>query len=287
MKKTIVTFTLVFFGILTIKSQSNDNSLLWKISGNGLEAASYVFGTFHLLCPDDLNITEQMKEAVSQSEVLALELDFDDPSLMLGLQSGMIFRDGTTAKDYLDEEEYSLVAEFFSEKMQLPFQQLSVIKPFFLSSMTMLYFLDCQPVSIEMELAGLAKEAEIEVIGLETVEEQLGFIDEISLEDQAKMLVEGIEDLDEMEGMTEQILQTYLAGDLQGINEIMDEYMTEDYSEMNENLILTRNADWIPKIEKLIAEQAAFIAVGAGHLPGDKGILTMLAKAGYKVEAVR
>jgi len=287
MKKTIVTFTLVFFGILTIKSQSNDNSLFWKISGNGLEAASYVFGTFHLLCPDDLNITEQMKEAVSQSEVLALELDFDDPSLMLGLQSGMIFRDGTTAKDYLDEEEYSLVAEFFSEKMQLPFQQLSVIKPFFLSSMTMLYFLDCQPVSIEMELAGLAKEAEIEVIGLETVEEQLGFIDEISLEDQAKMLVEGIEDLDEMEGMTEQILQTYLAGDLQGINEIMDEYMTEDYSEMNENLILTRNADWIPKIEKLIAEQAAFIAVGAGHLPGDKGILTMLAKAGYKVEAVR
>lgn len=287
MKKTLLTIAIVFLGIITIKSQTGEQSLLWKVSGNGLDAPSYLFGTFHLLCPDDLNITDQIKKAMSESEVLALELDFDDPSLMMTLQQGMVYMDGTTAKDYLDSAEYAMVADFFTTKMQMPFQQLQVIKPFFLSSMTLLYFLDCQPVSLEMELSNLAKENEIEVIGLETVQEQLGFIDDISLEDQATMLVESIEDVDEMDGMTADMVETYLAGDLAGIQEIVDEYMTDDYADLNENLLTSRNEDWVPKIEKLMGEQSAFIAVGAGHLPGDKGLLKLLAKEGYTVEAVK
>lgn len=153
--------------------------------------------------------------------------------------------------------------------------------------MTMIYFLDCQPVSVEMKLAELAAVHEMQVIGLETAEEQLQFINDISLEDQKAMLIEGIEDLDEMDGMTAKMVETYMKEDLDGIQAIMDEYMDEEYTELNENLIISRNTDWIPKIEKLAAENPTFIAVGAGHLSGKHGILKKLWEEGYVVEAVK
>ncbi len=64
--------------------QNNDNSLLWKVSGNGLEKPSFLFGTFHLLCRQDIHFSEQLKKAVNYSNEIYMELDMDDPSTMLG-----------------------------------------------------------------------------------------------------------------------------------------------------------------------------------------------------------
>lgn len=131
MKKALVLFTILLTSALTALAQPADNSLLWKISGNGLSESSYIFGTFHLLCPEQNIIDERIENALAASKVLALELDFDDPNLMGTITMGMIFNDGTKASDYLNEEEYKVVADFFNDKMKMPFEQISVIKPFF------------------------------------------------------------------------------------------------------------------------------------------------------------
>jgi hypothetical protein len=287
MKKVLVLFQVLLVSFVTTYAQPSGKSLLWKISGNGLIESSYIFGTFHLLCPDQDIIDTRIENALMESKILALELDFDDPEMMGTITMGMFFQDGTKASDYLNEEEYKLVADFFIEKMKMPFEQLASIKPFFLSAMTMIYFLDCQPVSVEMKLAEIAADHDIEVTGLETVEEQLQFINDISLEDQKAMLIEGVEDLEEMNGMTSKMVEIYMKEDLDGIQTIMDEYMEDEYVELNDNLILSRNENWIPKIEKLMAEQASFIAIGAGHLSGEHGLLKKLWEAGYTVEAVK
>lgn len=284
MKRTFLLVSVLLLSILHAYAQPFENSMLWKISGNEIENPSYIFGTFHMLCPDQLIIADKVKDAIDDCDRLVLELDFDDPGLMASMQAGMMFTDGTSAKDYLNDDEYKLVAGFFTEKMQMPFQMISSIKPFFLSALTMIYFMDCQPASMEQKLTETGGK---EVVGLESVEDQMNFIENISLEDQKSMLISGIEDLEEMDEMTTKMVETYLKEDLAGIQSITEEYMMEDYVELNDELIVSRNHDWVPKIDSLIQEYSCFIAVGAGHLGGEKGLLHLLQKEGYTVEAVK
>ena len=68
--------------------QKNNNTLLWEISGNGLTHPSFLFGTFHLMCADDIHFSDQLKEAMKQSNEIYMELDMDDPSVLF---SGMLY----------------------------------------------------------------------------------------------------------------------------------------------------------------------------------------------------
>jgi len=153
--------------------------------------------------------------------------------------------------------------------------------------MTLIFFLDCQPSSPEQRLTELAGEQGKEVLGLETVEEQIGFIDKVPLEDAAEMLVSGIEELEDGDVMIDKMVSTYLEGDLDGIQEIIDSYMGDEYAEMNEELLIARNRKWIPVIEEFVSGKPSFIAVGAGHLPGEKGLIELLRREGYSVKAMR
>jgi len=267
--------------------QSNEKGLLWKVSGENPEKSSYLFGTFHLLCPEQMVMGENVSEALNSCDRLVLELDFDDPLVLVTAQQGMVFPDGTTARDYLSEGEYELVSGFFSGVLGYPFEPVSVIKPFFLATLATLHFLGCQPESLEMKLTGMAKRADMEVYGLETVAEQLKMIDDIPLEDQKEMLLECLEDSDMMEEMTARLVNTYMEGDLPGLQDIIDEFMSDRYASLNEDLLLSRNRAWLPVVETMVTETSTFIAVGAGHLPGEEGLISLLRKSGLRVEPAK
>jgi hypothetical protein len=286
MKKSALLFMTLLVPVFMLRAQNDGNSLLWKISGNGLEKSSYVYGTFHLLCPNDLDLSKKVTDALDRSEQLVLELDFDDPTLMQTLQQNMMMPDGRTAEDYLNEEEYKLLAGFFNDSLNLPFERIKGIKPFFLSSMTISHFLGCQPASFEQTLTKAAQNKEMEVKGLETVEEQLSFIDNLSMEMKKKMLMENLKQYDKSKKMFREQVDYYLSENLEGLNSIIDDYMSSDYAQLREDLLVKRNKNWVPEIRKMIHEQPSMIAVGAGHLPGSDGLLELLRVAGYSVEPV-
>lgn len=286
MKKSALLIMTLLVSIVMLKAQNNGNSLLWKISGNGLEQSSYVYGTFHLLCPDDLDLSKKVTDALDRSKQLVLELDFDDPTLMQTLQQNMMMPDGQTAEDYLNEEEYELLAGFFKDSLNMPFERIKGIKPFFLSSMTISHFLGCQPASFEQTLTKTAKNKGMEVKGLETVEEQLSFIDNLSMEMKKKMLMENLKQYDKSKKMFREQVEYYLSENLEGLNSIIDDYMSSDYTQLRDDLLVKRNKNWMPEIRKMIQEQPSMVAVGAGHLPGSDGLLELLGEAGYSVEPV-
>jgi len=87
--------------------------------------------------------------------------------------------------------------------------------------------------------------------------------------------------------MFDKMVSHYLEEDIDGINELMDKYMSDEYAEFKEQLLLKRNKNWIPDIEKLTGKNSSFIAVGAGHLPGKDGLIDLLQQAGYKVKAIK
>jgi len=287
MKKTmtsLLSLCLLTLGSLTAFAQE-ENSLLWKISGNGLEQPSYLYGTIHLMCPQDIMITEAMQAAIGASEQMVMELDMDEPGIMQSMMAASMMEDGKTIKDLLSDEDYQMLEKFMMDSIGAPLQAMGTMKPMLLSTVAMLPVLKCQPGSYEMSLVGVAKEKDMQVYGLETVADQIAIFDAIPLEEQSEYLIESIRDYAETTEETRNMINYYQQQNVSGLYQMIHESMAE--MEGGEDALLTdRNRKWIPEMEAMAGTKPTFFAVGAGHLAGPAGVITLLKKAGYQVEAV-
>jgi uncharacterized protein YbaP (TraB family) len=157
------------------------------------------------------------------------------------------------------------------------------LKPFFFSSALAQEQMG-NTKSYEMEFNKMAKKNRKKTMGLETMEYQLETINKISIDDQAKMLMEEFD-----KNPTEQfndLLLLYLNEDLNGLYSIVNSESSQ-INNFNQDFLDVRNKNWIPVIESQIKVNSTFIAVGAAHLPGENGVINLLQKKGYKVEPVK
>ncbi|WP_277485197.1 TraB/GumN family protein [Catalinimonas alkaloidigena] len=263
-----------------------DKSLLWKISGKGLKAPSYLYGTIHLMCPGDIKITPAMQKALDETEQLVLELDMDEPGVMQKMVAASMMQDGTTLQSLLSEDDYEMVAKYLQDSVGVPMQAMSKMKPMLLSSVIMIPILDCQPGSYEMKLVEAAKQQAMEVHGLETIADQIAVFDAIPLDEQSDYLVKTIREYDQSVDEIESLLEKYQQQDIQSLYQLVHESMT-DMEGAEKALLDDRNQKWLPLIEEMAIERASFFAVGAGHLGGSKGVINLLKEAGYAVKAVQ
>ena len=154
----------------------------------------------------------------------------------------------------------------------------------------MLYtkFLDCPIQSFEGELVKVAHEQEEEVLGLETVEEQLKIFDDIPYEDQTKDLLVSISDnlVSDKENF-QTMLELYNSQDLEGIKNIMDTDETLMMTKHIDLMLVNRNKNWISKIESFSKEQPTFFGVGAAHLIGENGVVQLLKDQGYTLTPIK
>jgi uncharacterized protein YbaP (TraB family) len=156
------------------------------------------------------------------------------------------------------------------------------LKPFFFSSIVAQEQMG-ETSSYEMEFMKIAKKRKMNMIGLESIEFQLQTINKISIEDQAKMLVQEFDANPTVQ--FDQMLNLYLNEDLEGLYKVVSEE-SDAIPEFNYNFLEVRNKNWIPVIEKNISSNSFFIAVGAAHLPGENGVIQLLRSKGYSVEPV-
>ncbi len=272
-------------------------SLLYRISGNGLEQPSWLFGTIHIIPDDDFFLTENTKQAFARAERVVFEIDMEEMmnfGAQLALMSKAMMDDGLTLRDLLDEEEYGLVEAHF-EKMGLPLFLFERFKPMFLTVFASADMEGGNPfggrqgmVSYEMVLMDMARKAGKEIDGLETAEFQMSLFDSIPYAEQAKMLVESIRQAEADTAETselEELYERYKQGDIEALQQSIasDEQGLGPYEEL---LLVRRNENWIPVMERIMREGSAFFAVGAGHLGGPKGVVSLLRQAGYVVEPV-
>jgi uncharacterized protein len=264
---------------------SDNNTLLWKISGNGLTKPSYLFGTIHLLCADDAVLSDNMKKAISEADEIYLEVDMDNLLEMFGAMSKMKMKGDTTLRDLLTETDYDKVKKFFEEKgSMLPFSMLEKYKPILAASLLESGSLPCdQTAAMEQVIMAEAKEHNKKIKGLETLAFQAGILDSIPYKLQAEQLVKYVEDADKpKEGETElaRMWKAYNEQDLKKLEELLiqSDVGINNYTEL---LLYRRNSNWVTKLKTLLPENSLLIAVGAGHLPGEKGVINLLRKAGY------
>lgn len=283
--KYIVLITTLFASLFSY-SQKLENSLLWKISGNGLKSDSYLYGTIHITC--DASLDENTIKALDKTQQLYLELDMDDKSMQMQMMKYMMMKDGTKLSTLLNEDEFRAVDDFLKKHMSMSAKMFDGFKPFIVSTMLYPKMIDCSFQSVESELMRVTKEQNEEIYGLETVEDQMNVFDTISYEIQAQELVKMAKsDLEKDKAELAKMMEVYKNKDIEGMLEMLDDSENKITSENQDVLLNNRNQNWIPLMVKTMKEKPTFFGVGAAHLAGEKGVIKLLRKQGFKVEAVK
>lgn len=276
---------VLFLLTMTNWAIAQDSSLLWKISGNGLEKESYLFGTIHIICKEDFLMDDRITSAFDQSEELIMELDMSDPQLPVKMQQVSLNPGMKNLQSDLSDTTAKALNDFLTTNYGVGLAQLGILKPLVLSSMVMVKLLPCAEVeSYEGFFTQRATAASKPIAGLETVEFQMGMFDQIpqsvQLEELSKMLA-GEDSKKELE----KLVQTYKS---ENIHTLHDEMNSSGMMSEYRGLMLDdRNRNWIGKIEEAMRAKPVFVAVGAGHLGGELGVLSLLKNAGYTVVPVR
>ncbi len=266
----------------------SSKSLLWKIEGNKLEQPSYLFGTIHIIPANDYFLPEGTLSAIDKSKAVMFELDMNemsDISKLMPLMQMAFMKDDLSLKDLLTTEEYGLVKTHFDKK-GLPLFMLERIKPMFL---TVFASADFDPddlktgeaKSYEFEFTEMANSAGKPISGLETIEYQIKVFDDIPYQDQAKMLVEAIKTSDMTDGSFQKMIDQYKLQDVEGLYRLIQG--DEQIASHEDALLTKRNQNWIPIMKEKMSQEPIFFAVGAGHLGGPNGVISLLKKEGYIV----
>lgn len=263
---------------------TDENTLLWEISGKGLKKKSYLFGTFHLMCKEDIHFSEQLKTAVQNTSKVYMEMDMDDPSILLSGLMMMKMKGGKKLSGLLTAAEYEKVNNFFKDSLEMPIGFMETIKPYFLIAMLYPKMMPCSKASgIEEELVKISKEQKKEIKGLETMAFQSAVFDSIPYEKQAKELLKSIDSIETYKLYFDSMMRVYKSQQLDKIETLFndEEFGMDEYQDV---LLDNRNKNWVQQLKTIMKSESVFVAVGAGHLPGKNGLIALLRKEGYKVK---
>ena len=272
-------------------SKPLQKSLLWEISGNGLTKPSYLYGTIHMICKDDASLGDSLIAAIQRSGRVYFEVDMDNLMEMLTALKDFKMRNDTTLADLLSKEDYEKVKEYMESKSSmLPFSKLETYKPMLASSLLMESGIGCEEsVAMEQLIMEQAKKNGKRIEGLETMSYQASIFDSIPYKLQAEQLLKYITEgtsQSQADKQFQEMIEAYKSQDI----EKMGEFVKEDESGLGnyeDILIYNRNRNWVQKLKKIMPEKSLTIAVGAGHLAGENGMIKLLRKEGYTVKPIK
>ncbi|HEX5171275.1 MAG TPA: TraB/GumN family protein [Cyclobacteriaceae bacterium] len=269
-----------------------DNALLWKISGNGLQKPSYLFGTYHLLNSDYLETIPKVKSAFEKSDGVVVETELDS-SLMMKMMFMMVMPDKKIV-DLMSEEDYALVSKEVQETMGAPINMIAQFKPTFITFMLTVAYNQSENGEVlnkygghplDSHFASVARKKNKPVGTFETMEEQITMVfDHDPVEKQAEDLVTFVKSKKENLKVLPKLLKLYMDENLNDLYALSKKYERQ----FGETTYLTddRNVRWMEKLPGFLNLGNQFIAVGAFHLTGNKGLISLLRDKGYKVEAL-
>ena len=268
---------------LRLPVNEDNNTLLWEVSGNGLKQPSYLFGTFHILCKDDIQFGTNLKTALKLSRQVYLEMDLDDPKNTLG---GMFFMNmkNKTLADLYTQDELQKLTKFYKDSLKMNLSYFNKMKPMMLAALLYPRMMPCKtPSGVEMELMAIAKKENKEIYGFETIEFQSSIFDSIPYSVQAKDLLKSIDSMGKYKLYFNKMVETYKNQQTDSLVAFVNDKTFSD-GENNDALLKNRNLNWVKQLNNILPKNNIFIAVGAAHLFDNDGLIDLLRKEGYTVK---
>ena len=268
-------------------SETGHPLTLWQVAG--ANNSVYLLGSIHLLRSEDYPLPSAFDAAYDDAEVLVMEVDMDDldplAAQILFTTYGVL-KDATTLRDLMGDQLYK-EAVAAAEVIDIPLEMLSKTEPWYAAmtvEMMMLSRFGFSPtLGIEMYMLTKATQDGKRIDGFETIEEQIQFLDSMSLPAQREMLIATLHESAKLGDMMDEVIDAWRRGDIAGLEAgILDDLQEQE--ELNQALVVGRNKRWVERIESLLEDDEDYlIIVGALHLVGRDGVPKQLLRNGYDV----
>lgn len=281
----------IFVSLLVLAGFASNaqNSLIWEISGNGLTKKSYLMGTLKFIGEREFYMPAKASELIKQAEIFAIE-DEVDHHAQHELNTALHFPKGQSLADVMTQDDYKNLRALFAKEFKVTAatfdKRYSHIKPLPLSIIMTRLSLGEKVKFYDIELLLIAKKHDVTAYSLEPIEREAEALNSFNMEDQVKALVHSVNNFASQKAEFKKLMSDYRDADLQ---EIFDYTLhpLENNPRFIEEFYFKRNEEWLPKIERMMNEDASFIALGISHLEGERGILKLLEQKGYKLTALK
>lgn len=296
-----LTGCLVLFFTLTACANTTEeaNALLWKISGNGLNSPSYLFGTHHLVPLSFLDSITGLKEAFDATEQTVGELNMSKMSEMqMKIMGAAVMPKEYDYRTLTSEADFQLLDKTLKELTGVGLEQLGRMKPAMLSNLiSVSLYQKYYPAlsggtSIDQHFQEEAARRSRPVRPLETAEEQIHLLlGTQTIERQAELLTCMVNHPGILKEQMDRLQTAYMAQDINALNALYEEELPEDpcpgTPEEKDAMNKDRNERWLKLLPDIMREKPSFIAVGCLHMVGKDGLIVGLRKLGYRVEPVK
>lgn len=278
---TMKKILLLLFALVSISAKAQPP--IYKISGNGLEHDSYLYGTIHIIDKSKFALPANMKKTIKSCELVLTEINPNTMKEETKEHAQSLLLTSGSYQQLMGQEKYEWLDSYMTDTLKIGNLMKTIylsLKPVFLYGTLLQKSID-KSASYETEIHKMGKK-KIEK-GLETMAEQIEYVNELTEKEQADMIKPGF--MKEFEEMSD----VYISGDLDSLMTWAKNVSGEtEYGKIEAKLVVNRNTKWIPLIkDEIHSHEGVFIAVGALHLPGETGVIQLLRNEGYVVEEVK
>ena len=289
-------FQIVLLAILIIllstgTAQLEGNNFLWEISGE--EGEFYLMGSLHFMPQGSYPLSDEIYNALNNSDLLAVELDLrelDQQLIQQYVQENGLFHDETRLEDVLDEDTYEKVIELTGD-FGLAESQVNLFKPWYASQVISdIIFQEIgfeSAEGVDLHMIQQAEEEGIELFELETFEEQMDMISTMDMDLQVAVLKDTLADLDYQADTLVELVDKWHDGEVEPIYEFLFANREEnpDIEEYYQKVFDERDSKMKEDILKLLPDyDKPFVVVGSGHIINDEGLLYLFENAGFETE---
>jgi len=283
-------FYLVFLFFLAFNClPAQSDGLLWRVSGKGLKNASYLFGTIHMHCQDENIRKAEIQSAMDSSSIVAMELNLNDYQTFVAMMKANMKLSGKSLKSMLSIPEYHLVDSICKVFTGTSLEDFDHKPPMTVLASIMMSkdFVGCnRPLPVDMVIADMAKQGGKESYGLESFSFQDSLLGSIPDSTQIRWLIEFCGDIPQAKAEFQALLKAYDSQQALALYDIILKTSPELIL-LNDALLVQRNMRWVEFLGNNMKYNVYFMAVGAGHLGGDNGLISLLRRAGYTVTPVQ
>jgi uncharacterized protein YbaP (TraB family) len=286
-KSNLLHLVLALFLVnpLFAQNKKNAQSLLWRITGNGLQKPSYLYGTVHLRNKQLFNFGDSLYKSLENVDAFAMELDPEEMSSAVVDQLQKNERK-VYLKDKLNKADFDKLKKRLRKEYNVNAEDMTVKEFYSLKERLILPEGSPDDMSTFMDayLYSIAKGQGKPVVGLEDIQDQLDGFDEDEIEDVDPRDVKQLFRQIEMgRDYVKQMLNWYLEQDI----ESLQVYSQLSSSDRQDTIFMKRNQKMASRFDSLIRQnESYFVAVGAAHLAGDHGVISLMNRKGYTVEPV-
>ncbi|MFK7863517.1 MAG: TraB/GumN family protein [Pseudohongiellaceae bacterium] len=263
------------------------DSSVWRVESDGKTV--FLGGTVHLLRTSDYPLPDEYASAYEQSEKLYFETDLNsmgEMAVQARLLKQLSYGDDRSLKTVLNDEAYTALAAY-TDSVGLPLAMMEKFKPGML--VTTLQVMEFQrigftPQGVDAYFNTLAMGDGKPLGQLESIDDQIGFLSAMGEGNESEFILLSLRDIEGTADIMDDMIQAWRKGDNKALSELFVSDLLNESPEIYDSLLKQRNLNWMPQIEQMLdSPETEFVLVGAAHLVGPDGLLTLLKAKDYKV----